>query len=197
MKKKTCILGIALSLLIIFLLTSCGRQAFVQKDDTVDFSKIKTYAWVTGTQKDSTKNKITKPNVNDLVDRKIRASIDKNLQQNGWRQVSANPDVVLVYDVDIQKENRNVNDPVYSMPTTRWFYSPYSRRYVPVYYPSEFLGYDNRTEIVKEGTITLTVMDASKEKTIWQGWTSSEVNGKRMTDREIDENIKAIVKKLG
>ena len=197
MKKKTCILGIALSLLIIFLLTSCGRQAFVQKDDTVDFSKIKTYAWVTGTQKDSIKNKTTKPNVNDLVDRKIRASIDKNLQQNGWREVSTHPDVVLVYDVDIQKENRNVNDPVYSMPTTRWFYSPYSRRYVPVYYPSEFLGYDNRTEIVKEGTITLTVMDASKEKTIWQGWTSSEVNGKRMTDREIDENIKAIVKKLG
>ena len=82
------------------------------------------------------------------------------------------------------------------MPTTRYFYNPYSRRFVPVYYPSQFLGYDNRTETVKEGTITLTMMNAVNEKTIWQGWTSSEVNGRRMTDKEIDENVKAIVKKL-
>lgn len=197
MKKTQCILGIALSLFIIFLLASCGRQAYVQKDDTVDFSKIKTYAWVTGTQKDSTKNISAKANINDLVDRKIRSSIDRNLQENGWREVQSNPDVVLVYDVDVQKENRTIADPQYTMPTTRWFYNYYSGRYVPVYYPSQFMGYRDRTETVKEGTITLTVMDAHKEKTIWQGWTSSEVNGRRMTDKEIDENVKAIVKKLG
>lgn len=197
MKKTTCILGIALSLFLVFLLTSCSRQAFVQKDDTVDFSKIKTYAWVTGTQKDSTKKSATQVGTNDLVDRKIRASVDKNLQENGWKLVTNNPDVVLVYDVDVQKENHTVADPQYSMPATRWFYSYYSGRYVPVYYPSQFLGYRDRTETVKEGTITLTVMDARKDKTIWQGWTSSEVNGKRMTDKEIDENVKAIVKRLG
>ena len=193
MKKTTCILGIVLSLFILFLLTSCGRQAFVQKDNNVDFSKIRTYAWVEGTQRDSLAQK---QKVNDLVDRKIRESINRNLQQNGWREVKNNPDVVLVYDVDVQKENRKVSDPVYSMPTTRYFYNPYSRRFVPVYYPSQFLGYDNRTETVKEGTITLTMMNAVNEKTIWQGWTSSEVNGRRMTDKEIDENVKAIVKKL-
>ncbi len=197
MKKITCVLGIVLGLFIIFLLASCGRQAFVQKDDTVDFSKIKTYAWVTGTQKDSTKNTMVKSGVNDLVDRKIRSSIDKNLQQNGWREVKTNPDVVLIYDVDVQKEDRRVTDPQFSMPTTRWFYNYYSGRYVPVYYPSQFIGYRDRTETIKEGTITLTLMDARKEKTIWQGWASSEVNSKRMTDKEIDENIKAIVKKLG
>jgi hypothetical protein len=193
MKKTTCILGIVLSVFIIFLLTSCGRQAFVQKDNTVDFSKIRTYAWVEGTQKDSLTQK---QKINDLVDRKIRESINRNLQQNGWREVKNNPDVVLVYDVDVQKENRNVSDPVYSMPTTRYFYNPYSRRFVPVYYPSQFMGYDNRTETIKEGTITLTLMNAGNEKTIWQGWTSSEVNGRRMTDKEIDENVKAIVRKL-
>ena len=177
----------------VILFASCSRTAYVQKDNKVDFSKIKTYAWVDGTQKDS----ITKTKVNDLTDRKIKESIDKNLQLNGWKEVKSNPDVLLVYDVDVQKENRKVSDPVYTQPTTRWFYNPYTRRYTPVYYPSEFVGYQNRNETVKEGTITLTLMDTDKEKTIWQGWTSSEINGKRMTDREIDENVRAIVKKLG
>jgi hypothetical protein len=105
--------------------------------------------------------------------------------------------VLLVYDVDVQKETRNVSDPVYTQPTTRWFYNPYRRTYVPIYYPSEFLGYNNSKEIVNEGTLTLTVMNADTEKTIWQGWTISDVNGRRMTDKEIDNNVKAIVKKLG
>ena len=29
-----------------FLLVSCSRTAYVQKDSNVDFSKIKTYSWV-------------------------------------------------------------------------------------------------------------------------------------------------------
>jgi hypothetical protein len=101
-----------------------------------------------------------------------------------------------VYDVDVQRESRNVSDPVYSQPTTRWFYNPYQRRYTPVYYPSQFLGYDNRTQTVREGTLTLTMMDADTDKTIWQGWTTSEVNGRTLSDRQIDNNVKAIIKKL-
>ncbi len=190
MKKIPWFLGAMLAVLV---LAACNRAAYVQKDDSIDFAKINTYAWVVGTQKDSITQK---PRTNDLVDRKIRESIDRNLQQKGWRIAATDPDVLLVYEVDIQRENRTVSDPVYSMPTTRWFFNPYSRRYVPVYYPSQFLGYDNRKETIKEGTLTLTMMDAHTEKTIWQGWTSSEINGKRMTDKDIEDNVKAIIKKL-
>ena len=34
------------------------------------------------------------------------------------------------------------------------------------------------------------------EKKIWQGWTKAEMNGKRLTDKEIDDNVKAIIRKL-
>lgn len=176
------------------ILAACGRMAYVQKDDTVDFSRIRTYAWVYGTQKDSLSKKAQ---VNDLTDRKIRASIDRNLARNGWKAVNRNPDVWLIYDMDIQRESRTVSDPVYSMPVTRWFFSPYGRRYVPVYYPSQLMGFNDHRESFREGTLTLTVMNAKNEKTIWQGWTSSEISGKRMTDRDIENNVKAIVKKLG
>ena len=194
MKKIQWLLGVLLSVFLVFLFCGCGTSAYVQKDNTVDFSKLKTYAWVGGTQKDSLGRK---PDKNDLVNRKIKQSITKNMKQNGWREVSVNPDVWLVYDMDIQREKRRVNDPVYSYPTTRWFYNPYSRRFVPVYYPSRFLGYREGTESVRERTLTLTILDADNNKTIWQGWVSSDINGRHMSDREIDESVKAIVKKLG
>ena len=192
MKKMTLVLGVVMS---IFILSSCGSTAHVQKDDTFDFSKARTYAWVEGTQVDKGIS-TPKTRASDLTDRKIRESIEKNLQVNGWSKSTKNPDVFLVYDVDVQNESRNVSDPVYSQPTTRWFYNPYQRRYVPVYYPSQFLGYDNRTETVKEGTLTLTMLNADTDKTIWQGWTTSQVNGRTLSDREIDNNVKAIIKKM-
>jgi hypothetical protein len=194
MKKMQWLLGFVLSVFVLIMLGSCGRKVIVQKDDNFQAGKIRTYAWVAGTQKDSLTQK---PKVNDLTDRRIRSIIDKNLQKNGWKESNQKPDVLLVYDVDVARENRNISDPVYTQPMTRWFYSPYGRRYVPVYYPSEFLGYDNRTQTYREGTLTLTVMNANTEKTIWQGSTSSELNGRKMSDKEINENAKAIIKKLG
>jgi len=186
------LLGVVLS---IFVLSGCGSSAYIQKDNSYNFSKIRTYAWVNGTQKIKGVTE-TRTRTNDLVDRKIRGAIDQNLQSNGWALDNRNPDVLLVYDVDVQRENRNVSNPVYSQPTTRWFFNPYQRRYVPVYYPSELMGYDRSTETVREGTLTLTMMDANTDRTIWQGSTTSEINGRTLSDREINSNVKAILRKL-
>ncbi|HEX7692515.1 MAG TPA: DUF4136 domain-containing protein [Sediminibacterium sp.] len=186
------VLGVVLG---IFVLTGCGSTAYIQKDNTYNFSKIRSYAWVNGTQK-TKESKTSRAKTNDLVDRKIRQKIDENLQAGGWVVNTRKPDVLLVYDVDVQRENRNVSNPVYSSPMTRWFYSPWGRRFVPVYYPSQFIGYDNATESVREGTLTLTMMDANTDKTIWQGWTTTEMNSRNLTDREIAGTVKKILKKL-
>jgi hypothetical protein len=191
-KRMTGLMGVVLS---IFILSGCGSSASIQKDNSYNFSKIRSYAWVDGTQKIKGVTE-TRTRTNDLVDRKIRGAVDQNLQKNGWAMNTRNPDVLLVYDVDVQRENRNVSNPVYSQSTTRWFFNPYQRRYVPVYYPSQFLGYDNTTQTVKEGTLTLTMMDADSDRTIWQGSTTSEVAGRNLSDREINSNVKAILKKL-
>ena len=58
------------------------------------------------------------------------------------------------------------------------------------------MGYRNRTEMVQEHSFTLSLIDAETDKTIWQGWTTVDKNTKRMTDKEIDSNVRAIVKKL-
>lgn len=190
MKKIHWLLGAVMAVVM----SACGTKAYVQKDPSVDFSKIRTYSWARAEKDKGT----AKPGrTNDLQANKIRAAMDRNLQAAGWRLTRGKPDVVLVYDLDIQRDVRNVADPVYSQPMTRWYYSPFRRTYLPIYYPSQFLGYNNMQQTVNEGTLTLTIMDADNEKTIWQGWTTSDLNGRRMTDKEIDDNVKAIIKKLG
>lgn len=178
----------------IFLLISCSRTAYVQKDSDVDFSKIKTYSWVRTQADKETANASTRND--DLTNRKIRQSIDRNLAEKGWKEVKNNPDVYLVYDVMIEKENKIDRNAVYSQSFTRWFFNPASRRWVPVFYPSRFLGFDENTRTVNEGTLTLTMMDADTDKTIWQGWTTSALNGRKLSDKQIDSKVKAIVKKL-
>jgi hypothetical protein len=192
MKKMSLLLGVVLG---IFVLSGCGSSAYIQKDNSYNFNKIRSYAWVNGTQKVKGESN-TKSRKGDLTDQKIRSEIDQNLQVNGWRLDNRNPDVLLVYDVDVQREDRNTRNPVYSTPTTRWFFNPYLRRYVPVYYPSQFLGYDNDVRTVNESTLTLTMMDAGTDKTIWQGWTTTELNGRRLSEKQIENNVKAILKKL-
>ncbi len=182
------------TLLVVWVMVSCGRTAYVQKDADVDFSRIKTYSWVT-TQANKETASVQSKN-DDLTNRKIRQAIDKNLVEKGWKEVKKNPDVYLVYDVMIEEENKKVTTPVYSQSFTRWFFNPRNRRWVPVFYPSQFMGYDEDTEKVKEGTLTLTLMDADTDKTIWQGWTTSEMSGRKLTDKQIESKVKAIVAKL-
>jgi hypothetical protein len=191
MKNKMQMFAAATAMIMI---VACTQKAYVQKDETVNFSTINTYSWADG---DDDKNYNTKrPNQNDLRDRKIHETIDKYLQAHGWKEVKENPDVYMVFDVVVAKEQKDISTPVYSQPYTRWYYNPVGGRWVPIMYPSSFLGYNNRTETVKEGTLTITLMDPKTDKTIWQGWSTTEIYGAKITDREIDRNVEAIVNKL-
>lgn len=181
-------------LLVFFFLESCGPTTTVTKDNSYDLSKVRTYTWIPAQRDSLGRGRSTRGS--DLTNNKIRTALDNNLASSGWQRVRNNADVYLVYDAGVQRENRNVSDPVYSQPMTRWYYSPYRRGFVPYYYPSTLLGYNNSVETVNEGTITLTVIDARTDRTIWQGTATSDINGRRMTDQEIDEYAKAIIKKL-
>lgn len=190
MKKMKMFLGIVTLLVI---LVSCGTTAMVQKDNNVDIRKYRTYAWVDASTRD-TNNHSSK--TNDLVDRKIKESIERNLTEVGWKQNKKNPDILLTYDLDVEKEQRNLRTHMYSNPGYRYVYSPYGRRWVPIYYPSELMGYRNSIETVQEHTLTVSLIDTDTDKTVWQGWTTVDNNTRRMTDKEIDNNVRAIVKKL-
>ncbi len=177
----------------VFLLASCGTTAHIEKDDNTDFSRYKTFAWIDKGgegKEDSNKH-------NDLTEQKIKAAVNKELEKtSGWREVKNKPDVLLSYDVLVEKSIQESNSPVYSRPYSRAIFNPYTRRYATIFYPSQFIGYERDERAVKEGTVTVSMIDAKTDKTVWQGWTTEEVNSKNLTSKEIQYSVKAIFKKF-
>ena len=182
---------------VVFLLTSCYSTAHIKKDDNTDFSQYKTFAWIparlshSGGDKDGNKN-------NDLTETKIREAVNKELGKSaGWKESKHRPDVLLSYDVLVERASKQQSDPVYSMPFTRTFFNPYTRRYFTVYYPSQFMGYDSYEVPTREGTVTISMIDARTNKTVWQGWTTDEVNSRNLTNKEIQNAVHSIFRKFG
>lgn len=178
---------------IVFLLASCGTTAHIEKDDQADFTKYKTFAWI---DKDG-EGRNDRNRSNDLAEQKIREAVNKELEKSSrWRESKNRPDILLSYDVLVEKNVKEQNDPVYSRPFTRTFYNPYTRRYSTIYYPSQFLGYDREQRAIREGTVTITMIDARTDKTVWQGWATDEVNSRNMTSKEIQAAVKSIFRKF-
>ena len=177
----------------VFVLASCSSTAHIEKDDDADFSRYKTFAWI---DKDGEGKEDLNKN-NDLTEQKIRNAVNKELEKNsGWREVKSRPDVTLSYDVLVERSTKESTNPVYSNPYSRVVYNPYTRRYTTIYYPSRFQGYERDERMIKEGTVTISMIDTKTDKTVWQGWTTDEVNSKNLTTKEIQGSIRSIFKKF-
>ena len=175
------------------LLAGCASVAHVEKDKSANFSNYHTYAWVdTRDRKDDS----TGTHVSDLTERRIREAVNAELAKSGWKESKHRPDVLMSYDVLVERGVKDESSPVYSQPYSRLFYNPYSRRWNQIYYPSQFLGYDNNQRSVREGTLTVSVIDARTDKTVWQGWTTDEVNSRNLTTKEIQGSVKSIFRKF-
>jgi hypothetical protein len=122
--------------------------------------------------------------------------VNDELQKNGFREVKNNPDLLLSYDLLVEKNVREQTEPMYSRPYSRVYYNPYTRRYGQIYYPSQFLGYDSYNTPVKEGTVSISMIDAKTDKTIWQGWTTEELNSNQFSSKEVQKNVRTIFKKF-
>jgi hypothetical protein len=173
-------------------LASCGSVAHIEKDETVNFSNYKTFAWVNSSETGSDSSE----KVIGLTEQKVRKAVNAELAKEGWREVKNRPDVLLSYDVLVERSVKEDNNPVYSRPYTRYLYNPYTRRVAAIRYPSQFLGYDSDQYEVREGTITITMVDAKTNKTVWQGWTTDEVNSRNLTTKEIESSVKNIFRKF-
>ena len=176
----------------IIFITGCGSSAHIEKDNSIKLSNYKTYLWVPKVDSINKKQGI----INSIAEQNIKNSTDQELSKNGFRKVNSNPDLLLSYDVLVDRKTIKQSDPVYSQPYSRLFYNPRSGRYSNIYFPSQFLGYENSSSQVKEGTVTISMIDARTDKTIWQGWSSDQLNNNYITSREAEKDVKSIFKKF-
>jgi len=187
MKTKVILLS---GLFILLLASACSSPAYVQKDDNTNLSSYKTYMWVDTRSGENDESK----RATAYADIDIHNSVNTELNTWGWREVSDNPDVLISYDVLVERSTETRNDPVYSQPVTRYYYNYHTRRWSPIYYPSQFVGYQTYETPVKEGTITITMIDAQTDKKIWQGWTTERLSSGGITSIDIKKSVRNIFK---
>jgi hypothetical protein len=172
---------------------SCSTPAYVEKDNTANFSNYKTYMWVdTRASEDDVSARATA-----FADISVRNAVNEELQQWSWREVIENPDVLISYDVLVERGVDTQSEPVYSQSFSRLYYNPYTRRWSTIYYPSQFLGYQQYQVPVKEATVTISMMDARTDKKIWQGWTTERLGNAGITDLDVKKSVRNIFKESG
>lgn len=189
MRRILWLFGAAFLMLVV---SSCSPVAHIEQAPDVSLSKYKTYSWVDA-RAAKTENGSSPA---DFAKLSVQNEVNEQMQKKGWRLVNNNPDVLLSYDVLVERSVERQNDPVYSQPFVRYYYNPYFRRWGTIYYPSRFVGYDSYNVPVREATLTLSMMDANSDKKVWQGWTTQQVNSRLMSKSEIRSGVRSIFKKF-
>ena len=191
MKKAHLFLGSILVLATVALV-GCGVSAHVEKDPSVDLGNYKTFAWLNdheGSKKDGR-------HYQNFQEKSLKDLVNSQLEKNGWRMVKSNPDVLVDYDIMVENDVKNESESVYSRPTVRYFYNPYTKRINSVYYPSQYLGENNYSVPYKSGTITLNFVDTKSNNLVWQGWAETEITNRRLQQDDMKKVVKAIFKKF-
>ncbi len=186
------LLTIASVALLQGLLLSCSAPAYIEKDDTVNLADYKTYMWVETKASENDESK----RATAYADISIHNEVNKELAKWGWNVVNENPDIYISYDVFVERTVTTEQQPVYSNSYTRYFFNPVRRRWSSVYYPSRFVGYDTYQTPVKEGTVTITMMDAETDKKIWQGWTTETFHSSGITTIDAQKSVRNIFRKI-
>ncbi len=188
MKKQ-----ILVFLLLATIAPGCSTPAYVERDANLNLSDYKTYMWVD-----------TRANENDasarataFADIGVHNSVNAELQNWGWSEVTGNPDVFVSYDVLVESNVDVQSDPVYSQPYSRVYYNPYTRRWSTIYFPSQFLGYQEYRVPVREATLTITMMDADTDKKVWQGWTTERLSSNGIRDLDVRKGVRNIFREAG
>lgn len=182
---------VSASLFACILLTNCATAVRVETSGAIGGSRYKTYQWVTTEASQQNSN-----SQGAFSEQTVRNAANRVLQQKGLREDTLQPDLLIAYDILVERSRERRSDPVYSQPFTRYYYNPYFRRWGRVYYPSSFLGYDTYTVPVKEGTVTITMLDAASDKVVWQAWAMEELDSRRFRSAELEKTVEAIVGKL-
>ncbi|HET7294974.1 MAG TPA: DUF4136 domain-containing protein [Vicinamibacteria bacterium] len=139
-------------------------------DTSADFSRLRTYAWVSGT------------NVRDELNHKrIVAAIDAQLAARGLKRVepASNPDALVAYHATFDKDLR-ING--------------FSSGWGGYRFAASRSGTATVDEIVN-GTLAVDIVDAKTRSIVWRGIASREVDAKASPEKR-EKNIRRAAEKM-
>jgi len=164
---------LALAASLVFPALALAQKVSFDFDKTADFTKFKTF-----TLKDGTK-------VNDpLIDKRIVDAIGANLKAKGLTRNDANPDLVVVYHMALDKQQ---DITTYS---TGMGYGPY-----PYHWGGGWGTTDVRVREILVGTLVIDMADSARNELVFRGLGVKEVNVQLKAEKR-DKNINDAVTKI-
>ena len=181
-----------LILLMLFtsaLLSSCAvLNVGSDQDNTIDFKQYKTFAWYakdpTSLKNDQFDNQIIESNIKNLV--------SAELKRRGYIVDIDSPDVLLDYNIMIEKKVDQQQAPVYYHPYNYGYYNPYRPLNTPYAYQQNVIGYQTQNIPYKDGTLTLSMVDRKTNRLIWRGWGEGVVTDAQVYESQLPKGIDEI-----
>lgn len=175
--KRTFVFVIALFLLALG--NAFSQDVRYNFDKDTDFSKFKTYKWVT--LKDAAK-------VNDILDKDIKAAIDNELAAKGLNKVDTDTaDLYVGYQAAVGQEKQ------FTSYGSDWGYGP--GWYRGGWYGPTSTTTTGQTSTIYVGQLAVDMYDSSKHALVWRGVATKTIDPKAKPDKQ-QKNIEKAINKL-
>lgn len=194
MKLYTTINTIA-ALALILMLSSCVVTSGIKNTNTItapgaNTKLYRTYSWY---QPNSAAGaSYDKGYKSDLHEDIIKA-IEATLQQKGYTKVTANPDVLLAYDVSVSVPLEK-DKPENFAPGFGYSYA-YMSGYRYAYGNSGLPGY-RAVDLFKSGTLIIDMINPKANQLVWRGWTEGAFDDFNESSGKVQHEVREILSKL-
>lgn len=203
------IYAILFSALLGSVLSSCivYTSTYSNYDQSVDFRKYKTFAWLPDSAMEVKKDSLTISTYDDdIIRNNAKNFIIQNLGSRGYSIQTDSPDILVELILLNQKMERVISIPHYHV--APYYY--YNRSYYPYYYPNyrhfTYYGWGwrpqvwehNRTykETYVKGTIIINMYDRKLKKQVWTGSAEGDIYDPYYAKTDIHPAIERIMRKF-
>ena len=158
----------SMTALALFGTTASAQTVSYDYDRGTDFSRLKTYSWVPGT------------NLRDELNHKrIVAAVDAQLAAKGMTRVEAGADVLVAYHASFDRDLQ-INATSSDWGGYRWSANRFGSA---------------RVSEITTGTVIVDLVDAKSKTIIWRGTATKEVDTKADPEKR-DRNVNRAAEKL-
>lgn len=127
------------------------------------------------------------------LDEKIRRAVEEEMEQNGYRKVTENPDVLVAYDVSVSVPLEKDN-PENFMPGFGYSYG-YMHGYRYAYGNAGLPGFRS-VDLFKAGTLIIDLINPKSNELVWRGWTEGAIENFRAGYSKVHQEVEEVLERL-
>ncbi|WP_461138061.1 DUF4136 domain-containing protein [Spirosoma pomorum] len=170
---------------------ACSPRVTVDKNNSVNFGKYKTYAWMDSDIK-AGENPLY---YNQLATENVENTMSKVLSEKGLKPVSARPDLLVGYHFFVEDKTRTVAapaSPIYGpyVGWGRWGYGGWG----PGWWG--FGGQQYYQEQYKSGTVVVDMVDAKSRRLVWRGSVENAVGNPAQIEKTLANQVEKIIEEF-